>query len=142
MAAHLLTRATVGVGVALLSLVVPAAAQDKVWRLGLLSAGPQAQAPGTQSSWRSGVLASLERKGFRVGTNLELVDRYAGGNLSRMPSLAREIAAAKVDVDVAITDPAVKACWQPTRRRRSSWWLAPIPWNSAWSRAWHTPAAG
>src|SRR5262252_3757263 len=89
MAAHLLTRATVGLG--LLSLVCLAAAQDKVWRLGLLSAGPQAQESGAQSSWRSGVLASLERNGFRVGSNLELVDRYAGGDPARLPSLAREI---------------------------------------------------
>ena len=107
MAAHLLTGATVAV--ALLSLVFPAAAQDKVWRLGLLSAGPQAQAPGTQSSWRSGILASLERNGFRVGSNLEVVDRYAGSNPARLPDLAREIIAANVDVVVAISDSAVRA---------------------------------
>lgn len=106
-AAHLLTRATVGL--ALLSLLLPSEAQDKVWRVGLLSAGPQAQALGTQTSWRGGVLASLERNGFHIGSNLEVVDRYAGGNLARLPSLAREIAAANVDVVVAITDASVKA---------------------------------
>ena len=106
-AVHLLARSTVGV--ALLSFVFPAAAQDKVWRLGLLSAGPQAQELGAQSSWRSGVLASLERNGFRVGSNLELVDRYAGGNVARLPSLAREIAAANVDVVVAISGSSLKA---------------------------------
>ena len=106
-AAHLLTGATVAVS--LLSLALPAAAQEKVWRLGLLSAGTQAPSPGAQSSWRSGVLASLERNGFRVGRNLELVDRYAEGNLARLPGLAREVAVANVDVVVAIGDSSLRA---------------------------------
>jgi putative ABC transport system substrate-binding protein len=106
-ATHLLTGATVAI--LLLSLALPATAQDKVWRLGLLSAGTQAPAPGAQSTWRSGVLASLERSGFQVGRNLELVDRYAEGNLARLPRLAREIAAANLDVVVVIADPSVRA---------------------------------
>jgi putative ABC transport system substrate-binding protein len=38
-----------------------------------------------------------------------LVDRYSEGNPARLPGLAREIAAANVDVVVAITDGSVKA---------------------------------
>jgi putative tryptophan/tyrosine transport system substrate-binding protein len=105
-AAHLLAGATFAT---LLPFALPAAAQDKVWRLGLQSAGSQAPAPGMSSTWRSGVLASLERNGFHLGRNLELVDRYAEGNPARLPGLAREITAANVDVIVAITDSSVRA---------------------------------
>jgi hypothetical protein len=57
---------------------------------------------------RSGVLASLGRNGFHLGRNLELVDRYAEGNLARLPGLARD-AAANVNVVVALADSSVRA---------------------------------
>src|SRR5262245_19097143 len=81
----------------------------------MLSAGKQAQAPGAQSTWRRGVLLSLERNGFRSGKNLELVDRYAEGNLNRLSDLAREIAVANVDVVVAISDSSVRAILAMTK---------------------------
>jgi len=95
--------------VALLSFALPVASQDKVWRVGLLTGGGETQLPGAQSSWRGGLLLSLDRNGYRVGSNLELVDRYAAGDVGRLPNLAREIAAAKVDVTVAISDASVRA---------------------------------
>jgi putative ABC transport system substrate-binding protein len=112
-AAHLLNGAMVAV--ALLSLALPAGSQEKVWRVGLLSAGTQAQSPGARSTWRSGVLLSLERNGFRIGRNLELVDRYAERNLDRLPDLAREITAANVDVVVAIADSSLRAMLAVTK---------------------------
>jgi putative ABC transport system substrate-binding protein len=112
-AAQLLNEAMIAV--ALLSLALPAASQDKVWRAGLLSAGTGAQPPGTKSTWRTGVLLSLDRNGFHIGKNLELVDRYAEGNLDRLPDLAREIAAANVDVIVAISDSSVRAMLAVTK---------------------------
>ncbi len=112
-AVHLLKGAMVAV--ALLSPALPAASQDKVWRVGLLSAGNEGQSPGAHSTWRSGVLLSLERNGYLVGRNLELVDRYAAGNMNRLPDLAREIAAANVDVVVAVTDASVRAMLAATK---------------------------
>ena len=51
----------------------------------------------------------LAENGFSLGKNLQLVDRYAEGRLERLPLLAREIAAARVDVVLAITGDAVRA---------------------------------
>jgi putative tryptophan/tyrosine transport system substrate-binding protein len=99
----------------LLSLALPAASQDKVWRAGLLSGGTQAQLPGVHSTWRTGVLRGLEQNGFRIGKNLELVDRYAEGDLDRLPELSREIATNNVDVVVAIADPSVRAMLAATK---------------------------
>src|SRR6476660_2144717 len=82
--------------VAPLSIPLPAASQDKVWRVGLLSAGVRGPVPGAHSTWRDGVLLSLEQNGFRIGRNLEMVDRYADGNIDLLPSFSREIAAANV----------------------------------------------
>lgn len=103
------------VGVATLSLSLPAASQDKVWCVGLLSAGTSGQLPGARSTWRSGVLLSLERNGFHIGRNLELVERYAEGNVDRLPGLAGEIAAANVDVVIAIADVSVRAMLATTK---------------------------
>jgi len=102
----LLSKAAIAV--ALASFALPVASQDKVWRVGLLSAGTT-QAAGAPTSWRSGALLSLERNGFREGSNLQLVDRYAAGNVGRLPDLAKEIVAANVDVIIAITDTSVRA---------------------------------
>jgi putative ABC transport system substrate-binding protein len=99
----------------LLSLALPAASQDKVWRAGLLSGGTHAQLPSVHSTWRTGVLHGLEQNGFRIGKNLELVDRYAEGNLDRLPELSREIATNNVDVVVAIADPSVRAMLAATK---------------------------
>src|ERR1700730_3842283 len=81
------------VAVALLSLAVPAVAQDKVWRVGLLSNGAPTASPEQQSTWRSELLLSLDQNGYRLGHNLELVDRYSEGHVDRLPGLAGEIAA-------------------------------------------------
>jgi hypothetical protein len=104
-AVRLLSRAMVAV--ALVSLAVPAAAQDKVWRVGLLSNGTRVPTAGQQSGWRDGVLLGLDQNGYRPGLNLELVERYSDGHADRLPGLAREIAAASVDVVVAISAPMI-----------------------------------
>ena len=51
------------VAVALSSLVLPAAAQDKVWRVGLLTAGSEESEISTRSTWRAGLLQSMDRHG-------------------------------------------------------------------------------
>lgn len=101
--------------VALLSLALPAAAQDKVWRVGLLTAGSERRGDGTQAGWHSGLLLSLNQNGYSVGKNLELVSRYADGNVDRLTDLAREIATTGVDVVVAIGDAALRAMLVATK---------------------------
>jgi putative tryptophan/tyrosine transport system substrate-binding protein len=61
------------------------------------------------------VLRGLEQNGFRIGKNLELVDRYAEGDLDRLPELSREIATNNVDVVVAIADQSVRAMLAATK---------------------------
>jgi hypothetical protein len=68
-------------------------AQSKLWRVGLLSNGPLPQE--ARASWRDALLQVLALNGFRIGKNLELVDRYSGGYSDRLPQLAREISAAR-----------------------------------------------
>jgi putative tryptophan/tyrosine transport system substrate-binding protein len=104
------------VAFALLSFALPAAGQDKIWRVGLLSNGSSTQLPGQQSSWRGELLSSLAQGGYRLGRNLELVDRYSDGDVGRLPDLAREIAAASVDVVVAVSDPATGAMMAATQK--------------------------
>ena len=73
------------VAVVLLSLAVPAAAQDKVRRVGLLSNSTLVPAAGQPASWREGVLLALDENGYHAGLNLELVDRYSDGHVDRLP---------------------------------------------------------
>lgn len=92
----------------------PAAAQEKVRRVGLLSNGVAAT-PGAPTTWRGELLRVLAANGFSLGGNLELVERYADGDIERLPGLAREIDSGRVDVVLAITGPAVRAMLAATR---------------------------
>jgi putative ABC transport system substrate-binding protein len=87
---------------------VPAAAQEKVWRVGLLSGGVVAS-PGAPTTWQGELQRALALNGFDSGRNLVLTARYAENHLDRLPLLAREIEAAGADVVVAVSDPAVRA---------------------------------
>lgn len=101
--------------VALITLALPTAAQDKVWRVGLLSTGSERLEGGVRQSWRSGVLLGLGNSGYHVGRNLELVSRYADGTVDRLPDLAQQIAVANVDVVIAVAEGPVRAMLQASR---------------------------
>jgi putative ABC transport system substrate-binding protein len=87
----------------LLGLALPAAAQDKTWRLGLLT-------PATSVTWTSEVPGSirgttlpvLAAGGFVEGRNLQVVGRAADGDPRRLPDLARELAEERVDVVIVV----------------------------------------
>jgi putative tryptophan/tyrosine transport system substrate-binding protein len=81
-----------------------------------LSNGSPSQLAGQQSTWRSELLSSLTQGGYRLRLNLELVDRYSDGDVGRLADLAQEIAAARVDVIVAVSDPAVRAMMAATQK--------------------------
>jgi putative tryptophan/tyrosine transport system substrate-binding protein len=89
------------------------AAQERVWRVGLLSNSPPPS--GRIASWRNEVLHALAQNGFAVGKNLELVERYSGDEADRLPPLAREINAAGADAIVAISEESVLAALAATK---------------------------
>jgi putative ABC transport system substrate-binding protein len=83
-------------------------ADERFWRVGLLSNGP-AQFRGIATSWRDEVLRVLGQNGFTQGRNLELLEKYSEGKTELLPDLSKELADANVDVIVTISDPAARA---------------------------------
>jgi putative ABC transport system substrate-binding protein len=86
----------------------PAAAQaaERVWRIGILR--PTAPPLPTDTTW-TGIPRALREIGFVEGRNLVLEHRYASGNPEQLVPLARELAAARVDLVVAVSAAAVQA---------------------------------
>lgn len=70
---------------------------DQAWRIGYLSAATAKRDKGMLAAFRDG----LRRLGYVVGRNIVIEARYAAGRYSDLPSLGRELVAAKVDVMVA-----------------------------------------
>jgi putative tryptophan/tyrosine transport system substrate-binding protein len=97
----------------LLAIVLPAHAQDRVWRVGLLSNSPPPSR--VAATWRDEVLGVLRKHGFERGKNLELVDRYSDGDADRLPRLARELGAINADAIVAISYVSASAALTATR---------------------------
>jgi putative tryptophan/tyrosine transport system substrate-binding protein len=85
----------------------PALAQSaqKVWRLGFLSPSFSDSAVNSRRS----AAAELGRLGFVEGRNLVVEERYAEGELERLPDLAREIARSHPDAIIAVTPSAIRA---------------------------------
>ena len=77
----------------LLAAAHPAAAQDRVFRLGMLSPGR-----GAIDSFRQWALPELAQHGFVEGRNLVMESRTSDGMAEPLPALAREILAARPDV--------------------------------------------
>ena len=63
-----------------------------------------------------GFVKGLREAGYVEGSNVEFVRRSAEGDLKKLPALAREIAAAKVDVFFAPAKPMADAAWYASRR--------------------------
>lgn len=59
---------------------------------------------------------TLRQLGYREGSNLRFVTKEADGKLDRMPSLARELVDARVDVVVAFNTPGARAAIDATRQ--------------------------
>jgi len=91
-----------------LSLLGTAAAQERVARVGYLTwqdSGVYYET--TLKGFRDG----LRSEGFVEGKNLELMPRSASNDPERFKALARELAAAKVDVFFAPATPMATAAW-------------------------------
>ena len=93
-----------------LSLVLlgPAAAQERVARVGFLSW----QDTGAYYDMTlKGFIDGLREEGFVPGKNLELLRRSASNDAERFKPIARELAASKVDVFFAPATPMATAAW-------------------------------
>ena len=80
-------------------------------RVGTLWTGPEVHPP---SKRRQAFLDRLRELGWIDGKTIQIHARYAGGVLDRLPELARELVALKVDVIVAPTVPASLAAREAT----------------------------
>jgi putative tryptophan/tyrosine transport system substrate-binding protein len=79
-------------------------------RIGVLWPGPR-QEPGKQ---RAAFLGRLRELGYIAGKTVQIDERDADGVLDRLPALARELAALKVDVIVAPSIAASKLAHEAT----------------------------
>lgn len=100
-------------GIAAVGPLTTDAAEQKIWRVGLLSNSPPPS--GMATSWRDEIVRVLAQNGFVAGRNLEMVERFSGGDAHRLPRLAREIYALEVDTIVAISSPSVRAVMGATQ---------------------------
>ena len=100
-------------GIAAIGPLATSAAEEKIWRVGLLSNSPPPS--GMTGRWRDEILRVLAQNGFVAGRNLEMVERYSEGDIDRLPLLAREINASGVDAIVAISLPSVQAALGATQ---------------------------
>src|SRR5262245_30584505 len=80
-------------------------------RVGMLLIGPEQNPPGKM---RQAFLDRMRELGWIDGKTIQIHARYAGGVLDRLPGLARELVALKVDVIVAPTLPASVAAREAT----------------------------
>jgi putative ABC transport system substrate-binding protein len=85
-----------------------ARAQDKVARVGYLS---WQDSGAYHDATLKGFTAGLAEEGYVEGRNLEILKRSAANDASRFKPLARELAAAKVDVFFAPATPMATAAW-------------------------------
>jgi putative tryptophan/tyrosine transport system substrate-binding protein len=93
-------------GLALARFPAAAEAPERVWRIGILR--PTSPPLPTDTTW-TGIPRALRQIGYVEGRNLVLEHRYASGNPEQLVPLARELAAARVDLVVAVSAAAAKA---------------------------------
>jgi len=85
---------------------------ERIYRVGVLRATAPPLSP---TDVQVVALANgLRELGYVEGRNLVLERRYAGGELERLPALARELVLARVDVIVAVGGPATRAASEAT----------------------------
>jgi putative ABC transport system substrate-binding protein len=80
-------------------------------RVGVLLSGPAAAYANGVAALRRG----LGERGYVEPQTLELVFRYSGGELDRLPALARELVALAPDVIVTSSTPGVRAAMAATK---------------------------
>jgi putative ABC transport system substrate-binding protein len=81
------------------------------YRIGYLHPGDRDEPARALPSFKAG-LAEL---GYVEGRNVAFEERFAGGTLERMPALAAELVALRVDVIAAVSPSAIRAARSATR---------------------------
>ena len=81
------------------------AQQPRVHRIGIL----RPTAPGGDETMTEGMKRALRDLGYAEGQNLAFDVRFADNKLNRLPALAQELVASKVDVIIAVGAAAVRA---------------------------------
>jgi putative tryptophan/tyrosine transport system substrate-binding protein len=106
-------RSALGVLIGALCWRGSAWAQERVARVGWLTLRSNGL---YEELTTRGFVGGLASAGFVEGKNLELLKRSAEGDLRRLGPLAKEIAAARVDVIFAPAKPMADAAWYASRR--------------------------
>src|SRR5580693_9689727 len=90
----------------LMIVVGPALAEERVWRLGVLTPFDWP----ADTTMHSVMIPELARRGFVEGRNLVVLPRW-GGNVDseQLARLAQDLAAAKPDVIIAVSPRAITA---------------------------------
>jgi ABC-type uncharacterized transport system substrate-binding protein len=104
------TRRAILIGGASLVMSRRAGAQQRTHRLGYLSPSSAA----ASASNREAFFTRLEELGYRAGRNLVVEERFADGNLERLPPLAVELVALKPNILCAIGTQATLAMSKAT----------------------------
>jgi putative ABC transport system substrate-binding protein len=86
----------------------------KIPRIGWLSARFPADSSASERPNVEGFRQGLRALGYVEGQNIVIEWRFAEGNLDRLPALAAELVALKVDLIVALGTPASRAAKQKT----------------------------
>jgi putative tryptophan/tyrosine transport system substrate-binding protein len=85
---------------------------EKMYRIGFLALGPIPPNAALPASFRN----ALQQLGYGEGKNVTYVGRWAEVKRERLPALAAEIVALKVDVIVTLGSPATAAAKEATSR--------------------------
>jgi putative tryptophan/tyrosine transport system substrate-binding protein len=84
--------------------------QRKIWRIGVLSSGNSE----THGFRIDAFVQGLAKLGYSEGSNISLVVRFADGNPDRLPALAADLVAKKVDIILSQNSPTTRAAKQAT----------------------------
>jgi len=109
------TRLSILAALCLACFVTVAVAQSgRVYRIGFLASAEFT--PGSPASaFADGIVRVLGQKGYVVGKNLEVERRGAAAHKERLPGLAAELVASKVDVIAINNYPSAAAAQKATR---------------------------
>ena len=118
----------------LVPLAVRAQQAGKVARIGVFAVSAADFSPRIEA-FRNG----LREHGYVEGKNIVVEYRYAEGKLDRLPDLAAELVALKVDVIVTASTPAVRAPKKPRAQSRLSLRQLGTQSQPVLSRAWRVP---
>ena len=95
----------VGLALTILSISAGAEAPATVHRIGYLSVTSGVVA----TALRDGLIQAIAQRGYSVGRDLVIESRSAEGQMDRLPSLAKELVASRVEVVVALGEMPARA---------------------------------